>query len=121
MTREALLVLLEMLVKRQMILAIYVQAPKYGNIRDFRRHPTSSDIVLERENWAINPATMTANGEKQRFTFTDRGPKAVGYVLAFKDTGVVIEHKGFLEPYPINSSDDSISITPRIRLTKPGG
>lgn len=117
MTREALLEMLHMMIDKPITLALFANVPMKGaNLSEFRRPPNCHDITLSRSDWAVNPATVQANGNKQTFKFSDRAGKVQGYVLALAGTGVVLDYKRFVEPYPINSSDDEISVTPRLRL-----
>lgn len=120
---EGLAAMLDAVLSQPMMLCLYAKgpAPTSENVSDeqFDEPDHYEPAMLTRNDWVIDEAKAEAVTDKKvPLNFTGKAGKVVGWMLLRRADRTVIAFDAFPDPYPIQSSEDKLGVTPKISLAR---
>jgi hypothetical protein len=119
---EGRVAMLRSLCSDAMTLCLFTVGPapdqEFASLGQFTPASGTTMRKLEYRDWRIDEERVEAAADKQTFAFSATGEKMLGYYLAGRRDQNLLAFEYFKDPVPINSTDDTVSVRPRIVLNK---
>lgn len=115
LTRDGLLTALESLLDQPITIRVHTNEPDGDvvSISDLEEARNSKPVTLTRKDWQINEEAVHATGPRTAIRFSGRAGKVTGWHGEAR--GRVVVYEQFMDPVPVNTDEDIIWVTPRIR------
>lgn len=116
---EALILMLRGLVERQMRIGLFVKGPAEDSMEAIStefEHADAEAKSMAKRDWLVDEDRIIATADKRTFNFKGPAGKILGWYLETVKDKTVLSFEYFKDPVPINSSEDTVSVTPRIEL-----
>lgn len=115
--------MLRALVEHPMLICLFSGGPEGGDdaasLKSFTPTANTEHKRLEFRDWRIDEELVEAAADKQIFRFKAPAGRVLGYYIMTRKDEAIICYERFTDPVPVNSSEDTVAVRPRVIVRAP--